>query len=203
MNLLTPLSVTYVFVLVAALINALCLHPVHLLVKKHVFVYVTVIAEPLKWSHEAVMLLLSLKQGNVNLFTSNTTTQKQAWNKISRDMSKHGYSFSGDECDKKFRALKNRQVPMNILQYIANLYCIVIQKLHTIIFLEGNVQHGDEFLCSFGYFSVIIFHGKYIAICTVIQLSCLSNEFFYIEIHSLINQMACSNKLNNGCVSAL
>ncbi|XP_048743320.2 uncharacterized protein LOC125656780, partial [Ostrea edulis] len=88
--------------------RVLFLHPVFVSVKKPVFVYLTVILEPLKWSHEAVLLLISLKQGNMELFSSNLTTQKQAWRKIAKDMKTHGYVFSGEDCDKKFRSLKNR-----------------------------------------------------------------------------------------------
>ncbi|XP_061162747.1 uncharacterized protein LOC133171968 [Saccostrea echinata] len=61
-----------------------------------------------KWSTEAVLLLIDLRTESSSLFSSNTTTQKQAWRKISEEMCSKGHSFSGDECDRKYRSLKMR-----------------------------------------------------------------------------------------------
>ncbi|XP_034302388.2 uncharacterized protein [Magallana gigas] len=61
-----------------------------------------------KWSHEAVLLLISLKTEFSGMFSSNIITQKQAWKRISEEICNKGYHFSGDVCDRKFRSLKMR-----------------------------------------------------------------------------------------------
>lgn len=61
-----------------------------------------------KWSHDAVLLLISLKNEFSGMFSSNIITQKQAWKRISEEICNKGYHFSGDVCDQKFRSLKMR-----------------------------------------------------------------------------------------------
>lgn len=63
-----------------------------------------------KWSNEAVMCLISIKKENSGIFYSNLTTQKQAWQKVSEMMCLEGHHCTGEECDRKFRSLKMRQV---------------------------------------------------------------------------------------------
>lgn len=63
-----------------------------------------------KWSNEAVMCLITLKKEHSGIFSSNLTTQKQAWQKVSEMMCLEGHHFTGEECDRKFRSLKMRQV---------------------------------------------------------------------------------------------
>ena len=46
----------------------------------------------------------------LSIFSSNLTTQKQAWQKVSEMMCLEGHHFTGEECDRKFRSLKMRQV---------------------------------------------------------------------------------------------
>lgn len=61
-----------------------------------------------KWSNEAVMCLITLKKEHSGIFSSNLTTQKQAWQKVSEMMCLEGHHFTGEECDRKFRSLKMR-----------------------------------------------------------------------------------------------
>uniref|UniRef100_A0A8W8NV98 DDE Tnp4 domain-containing protein n=1 Tax=Magallana gigas TaxID=29159 RepID=A0A8W8NV98_MAGGI len=63
-----------------------------------------------KWSNEAVMCLITLKKEHSGIFSSNLTTQKQAWQKVSEMMCLEGHNFTGEEWDRKFRSLKMRQV---------------------------------------------------------------------------------------------
>ena len=66
-------------------------------------------ADGAKWSHEAVVLLISLKKENSEMFSMNTISQKQSWRRIAEMMCQKGHHFTGDDCDKKFRSLKLRQ----------------------------------------------------------------------------------------------
>ena len=56
-----------------------------------------------------MVLLISLKKDNSEVFSSNTISQKQSWRKVAEMMCQKGHHFTGDDCDKKFRSLKLRQ----------------------------------------------------------------------------------------------
>ena len=49
-----------------------------------------------------MVLLISLKKDNSEVFSSNTISQKQSWRKVAEMMCHKGYHFTGDDCDKKF-----------------------------------------------------------------------------------------------------
>uniref|UniRef100_K1QSX7 Myb/SANT-like DNA-binding domain-containing protein n=1 Tax=Magallana gigas TaxID=29159 RepID=K1QSX7_MAGGI len=57
-----------------------------------------------KWSNEAVMCLITLKKEHYGIFSSNLTTQKQAWQKVSEMMCLEGHHFTGEE----YKTIKER-----------------------------------------------------------------------------------------------
>jgi hypothetical protein len=61
-----------------------------------------------KWCHEAVLLLIQLKDEMSSSFSSNTISQKQAWRRLAEEICKKGHIVSGEDCDRKFRSLKMR-----------------------------------------------------------------------------------------------
>lgn len=60
-----------------------------------------------KWVHEAILLLLTLYENNLEAFKSGKKTNKSIWTNIARQMEKDGYHFVGEQCGIKFRNLKN------------------------------------------------------------------------------------------------
>ncbi|XP_060556226.1 uncharacterized protein LOC132716908 isoform X2 [Ruditapes philippinarum] len=60
------------------------------------------------WSHEAVLLLISLYSEHKELFNNNLYKQKDVWIKISKGMEEKGHHFQPHHCDSKWRALKHR-----------------------------------------------------------------------------------------------
>ena len=67
-----------------------------------------VIDQQVKWTNEAVLLLLSIKVEKESLFSSTICTQKQAWRKVAEEMCTKGEHCTGEDCDRKFRSLKMR-----------------------------------------------------------------------------------------------
>lgn len=80
-----------------------------------------------RWTHESILLLLSLYEDNVVAFKSPKTTNKKIWNEISKQMILQGYSFTGDQCDLKLRNLKKtykRIKDNNIIRQRCNIMAI-------------------------------------------------------------------------------
>lgn len=67
------------------------------------------------WSHEAILLLVDLRQKFDGLFTSSTVKQNQAWRKVAEAMSQKGHKCSSDECDRKFRGMKGRLASTSLI----------------------------------------------------------------------------------------
>ena len=67
------------------------------------------------WRNEEVNLLISLYIENKELFTSSCVKQGEVWRRIGNGMQENGYSYTGEQCDKKFRSLKYR--------YVNEFYC--------------------------------------------------------------------------------
>ncbi|KAK4882395.1 hypothetical protein RN001_005714 [Aquatica leii] len=59
-----------------------------------------------RWTHEKIVLLMSLYEDNVNLFKSGKKINRSIWNGIAGHMVNKGYVFTGEQCDIKFRNLK-------------------------------------------------------------------------------------------------
>lgn len=59
-----------------------------------------------RWTHEKILLLMSLYEDNVNLFKSGKKTNRSIWNGIAGHMANKGYVFTGEQCDIKFRNFK-------------------------------------------------------------------------------------------------
>ncbi|XP_071109583.1 uncharacterized protein [Haliotis cracherodii] len=64
--------------------------------------------ERVHWKHEAVLLLVELRRQHCDLFSSSTITSKQAWRRVGEEMRGKGHSFTGEDCDKKFRSMRSR-----------------------------------------------------------------------------------------------
>lgn len=69
------------------------------------------------------------------IFSSNLTTQKQAWQKVSEMMCLEGHHFKGEECDRKFRSLKMRQV--------VQVYFFMLNNLHVLCLLNNFDEDKD------------------------------------------------------------
>ncbi|KAK9688388.1 Myb/SANT-like DNA-binding domain [Popillia japonica] len=59
-----------------------------------------------KWSHTNIKLLLELYRENIQLFNSPKKTNKSVWLSVAKNINERGYTFTGDQCDLKFRNLK-------------------------------------------------------------------------------------------------
>ncbi|KAK4885737.1 hypothetical protein RN001_002008 [Aquatica leii] len=62
--------------------------------------------QEIKWTHESILLLLTLYEDHNEQFKSSKKRNKTIWNLIGQSMSQKGYPFTGDNCDIKFRNLK-------------------------------------------------------------------------------------------------
>ncbi|XP_060605782.1 LOW QUALITY PROTEIN: uncharacterized protein LOC132758243 [Ruditapes philippinarum] len=60
------------------------------------------------WRHEEVLLLISLYSEHQQMFNNSLFKAYEVWKKIAEGMREKGYSFTGLQCDKKFRSLKYR-----------------------------------------------------------------------------------------------
>ena len=89
-----------------------------------------------------MVLLISLKKDNSEVFSSNTISQKQSWIKVAEMMCLKGHHFTGDDCDKTFRSLNMRQGISAVLKIYQD-----------VIFLTINILSCNSYWC----FSLYIF----------------------------------------------
>ncbi|KAK7071266.1 hypothetical protein SK128_016451 [Halocaridina rubra] len=61
-----------------------------------------------QWSHGMVLLLIELYRERRLEFGDPAKKKVNVWKKISQEMNSRGYETTGENCDKKFRSLKNR-----------------------------------------------------------------------------------------------
>ena len=59
----------------------------------------------LEWSHSATLLLLISTYAEVTEETSDQVNKKRLWTIIAERIYSHGYNYTGQECDNKWRSL--------------------------------------------------------------------------------------------------
>lgn len=65
-------------------------------------------SDTVNWRHEEVLLLISLYSEHQQMFSNSLFKAFEVWKRIAEGMREKGYSFTGLQCDKKFRSLKYR-----------------------------------------------------------------------------------------------
>lgn len=62
----------------------------------------------LKWTHEAILFLITLYKQHLNDFASTTERNDKVWNRISLELIANGYMYTSTQCKFKFKYLKSK-----------------------------------------------------------------------------------------------
>lgn len=60
----------------------------------------------LKWTHEALLCLISLYKDHLKEFLSTTEKNDKVWNRVSLELIGHGFQYTANQCKFKFKYLK-------------------------------------------------------------------------------------------------